>query len=153
MSGPSRERVRILESFFASTRSPSQADALQNDTKDSSTDREQIKGKEVADESSERKINNECVVIPDTLVARPHISGLIRFEDTVERCFAIFVANRRRQIHLDQQAIQITGSGHDQLLRAGRKKNIQFTEKDKKKHATLQCNFLLNCRFIKFLKL
>ena len=57
------------------------------------------------------------------------------------RCFAIFVANRRRQIHLDQQAVQI--SGHDQLLRAGRKRIIQFTEKDKKKHATLQCNFLI----------
>ena len=61
----------------------------------------------------------------------------------MEQCFAIFVANRRRQIHLDQQAIQITGSGHDQLLRAGRKRIIQFTEKDKKRHATLQCNFLI----------
>ena len=26
----------------------------------------------------------------------------------MERCFAIFVANRRRQIHLDQQAAQIS---------------------------------------------
>ena len=34
------------------------ADALQNDTEDSSTDGEQIKGKEVADESSERKTAN-----------------------------------------------------------------------------------------------
>ena len=58
MSELSRKRVRTLDSFFASTRSPSQADALQNDTKDSSTDGEQIKGKEVADESSERKTTN-----------------------------------------------------------------------------------------------
>ena len=56
MSEPSRKRVRTLDSFSASTRSPSQADALQNDTEDSSTDGEQIKGKEVADESSERKV-------------------------------------------------------------------------------------------------
>ena len=58
MSEPSRKRVRTLESFFASTRSPSQADALQNDTEDSSTDGQQIKGKEVADGSSERKTAN-----------------------------------------------------------------------------------------------
>ena len=58
MSEPSRKRVRTLDSFFASTRGPPQADALQNDTKDSSTDGEQIKGKEVADESSERKTTN-----------------------------------------------------------------------------------------------
>ena len=50
MSEP-RKHVQTLDSFFASTRSPSQADALQNDTKDSSTDGEQIKGKEVADEN------------------------------------------------------------------------------------------------------
>ena len=58
MSEPSR--VRTLDSFFASTRSPSQVDALQNDTEDtcSSTDGEQIKGKEVMDESSERKTAN-----------------------------------------------------------------------------------------------
>ena len=55
MSEPSLKRVQTLDSFFASTRSPSQADALQNDTKDSSTDGEQIKGKEVADENSEWK--------------------------------------------------------------------------------------------------
>ena len=72
MSGPSREHVRTLDSFFASTPSPSQADALQNDTKDSSTDGEQIKGKEVADESSESKTLNARSV-PDTLVARPHM--------------------------------------------------------------------------------
>ena len=58
MSEPSRKRVRTLDSFFASTESHSQADALQNDTEDSSTDGEQIKGKEVADESSERKTAN-----------------------------------------------------------------------------------------------
>ena len=58
MSEPSRKRVRTLDSSFASTRSPSQADALQNDTEDSSTDGEQIKGKEVTDESSERKTAN-----------------------------------------------------------------------------------------------
>ena len=58
MSEPSRKRVRTLDSFFASTGSFSQADALQNDTEDSSTDREQIKGKEVADESSERRTAN-----------------------------------------------------------------------------------------------
>ena len=58
MSEPSRKRVRTLDSFSASTRSPSQADALQNDTEDSSTDGEQFKGKEVADESSERKTAN-----------------------------------------------------------------------------------------------
>ena len=58
MLEPSRKRVRTLDSFFASTRSPSKADALQNDTEDSSTDGEQIKGKEVADESSERKTAN-----------------------------------------------------------------------------------------------
>ena len=58
MSEPSRKRVRTLDSFFASKRSPFQADALQNDTEDSSTDGEQIKGKEVADESSERKSAN-----------------------------------------------------------------------------------------------
>ena len=58
MSEPSRKRVQMLDSFFASTWSPSQADALQNDTEDSSTDGEQIKGKEVADESSERKPAN-----------------------------------------------------------------------------------------------
>ena len=58
MSEPSRKLVRTLDSFSASTRSPSQADALQNDTEDSSTDGEQIKGKEVADESSERKTAN-----------------------------------------------------------------------------------------------
>ena len=58
MSEPSRKGVRTLDSVFASTRSPSQADALQNDTEDSSTDGEQIKGKEVADESSERKTAN-----------------------------------------------------------------------------------------------
>ena len=46
MSRPSRKRVRTLDSFFASTRNPSQADALQNDTEDSSTDGEQIKGKQ-----------------------------------------------------------------------------------------------------------
>ena len=57
MSEP-RKHVRTLNSFFVSTRSPSQADALQNDTKDSSTDGEQIKGKEVADENSERKTAN-----------------------------------------------------------------------------------------------
>ena len=55
---PSRKRVQTLDSFLASTRSPSQADALQNDTENSSTDGEQIKGKEVADESSERKTAN-----------------------------------------------------------------------------------------------
>ena len=48
MSEP-QKHVRTLDSFFASTRSPSQADALQNDTEDSSTDGEQIKGKEVVD--------------------------------------------------------------------------------------------------------
>ena len=58
MSEPSRKRVQTLDSFFASTVSPSQADALQNDTDDSSTDGEQIKGKEVADESCERKTAN-----------------------------------------------------------------------------------------------
>ena len=58
MSEPSRKRVRTLDSFSASTRSSSQADALQNDTEDSSTDGEQIKGKEVDDESSERKTAN-----------------------------------------------------------------------------------------------
>ena len=58
MSEPSRKGVRTLDSVFASTRSPSQADALQNDTEDSSTDGEQITGKEVADESSERKTAN-----------------------------------------------------------------------------------------------
>ena len=47
MSEPSLKGVRTLDSVFASTRSPSQADALQNDTEDSSTDGEQIKGKEV----------------------------------------------------------------------------------------------------------
>ena len=57
MSEP-RKHFRTLDSFFASTRSPSQADALQNDTEDSSTDGEQIKGKEVADENSERKTAN-----------------------------------------------------------------------------------------------
>ena len=57
MSEP-RKHVRTLDSFFASTRSPSQADALQNDTEDSSTDGEQIKGKEVADENRERKTAN-----------------------------------------------------------------------------------------------
>ena len=55
MSEPSRKRVRTLDSFFASTRSPSQVDALRNNTEDRSTDGEQIKGKEVADESSERR--------------------------------------------------------------------------------------------------
>ena len=55
---PSRKRVPTLDSVFASTRSPSQADTLQNDTEDSSTDGEQIKGKGVADESSERKTAN-----------------------------------------------------------------------------------------------
>ena len=38
----------------------------------------------------------------------------------MKRCFAIFAGNRRRQIHLDQQAVQISEhqlfSGHDQLL-------------------------------------
>ena len=58
MSEPSRKRFQTLDSFFASTRSPSQVDALQNDTEDSSTDGEQIKGKEVADESSERRTAN-----------------------------------------------------------------------------------------------
>ena len=58
MSEPSLKGIRTLDSVFASTRSPSQADALQNDTEDSSTDGEQIKGKEVADESSERKTAN-----------------------------------------------------------------------------------------------
>ena len=58
MLEPSRKRVRTLDSFSASTRSPSQADALQNDTEDSSTDVEQIKGKEVADESIERSTAN-----------------------------------------------------------------------------------------------
>ena len=58
MSEPSRKHVQTLVGFFASTRSPSQADALQNDTEDSSTDGEQIKGKEVADESRERKTAN-----------------------------------------------------------------------------------------------
>ena len=58
MLEPSRKRVRTLDSFFASTRSPSKADALQSDTEDSSTDGEQIKGKEVADESSERRTAN-----------------------------------------------------------------------------------------------
>ena len=58
MSEPSRKRVRTLESFFAYTQSPSQADPLQNDTEDSSTHGEQIKGKEVADGSSERKTAN-----------------------------------------------------------------------------------------------
>ena len=58
MSEPSLKGVQTLDSVFASTRSPSQADALQNDTEDSSTDGEQIKGKEVADESSERKTAN-----------------------------------------------------------------------------------------------
>ena len=58
MLRPLRKRVRTLDSFFSSTRSPSQADALQNDTKDSSTDGEQIKGKEAADESSESKTTN-----------------------------------------------------------------------------------------------
>ena len=58
MSEPSQKRVHTLDSFSASTRSPSQADALQNDTEDSSTDGEQIKGKEVADESSERSTAN-----------------------------------------------------------------------------------------------
>ena len=53
-----RKRVRTLDSFFASTRSPSQTDALQNGTEDSSTDGQQIKGKEVADESCERKTAN-----------------------------------------------------------------------------------------------
>ena len=57
MSEPSLKRVQTLDSFFASTRSPSQADALQNDTEDSSTDGEQIKGNKVADEISERKTN------------------------------------------------------------------------------------------------
>ena len=58
MSEPSRKRVQTLDSSSASTRSPSQADALQNDTEDSSTDGEQIKGKEVANESSERRTAN-----------------------------------------------------------------------------------------------
>ena len=58
MSEPSRKRVRTLDSFLTSTGSPSQTDALQNDTEDSSTDGEQIKGKEVADENSERKTAN-----------------------------------------------------------------------------------------------
>ena len=58
MSEPSRKRVRTLDSFCASTRSLSQADALQNNTEDSSTDGEQIKGKEVDDESSEIKTAN-----------------------------------------------------------------------------------------------
>ena len=58
MSEPSLKGVPTLDSVFASTRSPSQADALQNDTEDSSTDGEQIKRKEVADESSERKTAN-----------------------------------------------------------------------------------------------
>ena len=58
MSEPLQKGVRTLDSVFASTRSPSQADALQNDTEDSSTDGEQIKAKEVADESSERKTAN-----------------------------------------------------------------------------------------------
>ena len=57
MSEP-RKHVRTLDSCFASTRSPSQADALQNDTEDSSTDGEQIKEKEVADEKSEWKTAN-----------------------------------------------------------------------------------------------
>ena len=58
VSEPLQKRVQTLDSFFASTQSPSQADALQNDTEDSSTDGEQVKGKEVADESSERKTAN-----------------------------------------------------------------------------------------------
>ena len=57
MSEP-QKHVRTLDSFFASTRSPSQADALQNDTEDSSTGGEQTKGKEVVDESSERNTTN-----------------------------------------------------------------------------------------------
>ena len=57
MSEP-RNHVRTLDSFFTSIWSPSQADALQNDTEDSSTDGEQIKEKEVADENSERKTAN-----------------------------------------------------------------------------------------------
>jgi len=55
MSAPSWKRVRTLESFFASTQSPSQAEVLQNDTEVSSTDGEQNKAKEVTDKSSERK--------------------------------------------------------------------------------------------------
>ena len=58
MSEPSRKHVRTLDSFSASTRSPSKADALHNDSEDSSTDGEQFKAKEVADESSERKTAN-----------------------------------------------------------------------------------------------
>ena len=58
MSESSRKCVRTLDSFLASTQSPSQADALQNDTEDRSTDGEQIKGREVVDESSERKTAN-----------------------------------------------------------------------------------------------
>ena len=58
MSEPKRKRVQTLDSLFASTRGPPQADALQNDTEDSSTSGEQTKGKEVADESSERKTTN-----------------------------------------------------------------------------------------------
>ena len=52
------KHVRTLDSFFASTQNPSQADALQNDTENNSTDGEQIKGKEVVDESNERKTAN-----------------------------------------------------------------------------------------------
>ena len=104
MSAPSRKRVRTLESFFASTRSPSQAEVLQNDTEVSSTDGEQNKAKEVTDESSERKTTSARSF--QTRWLRDHTYHGCALK--MERCFAIFAANRRRQIHLDQQAVQIS---------------------------------------------
>ena len=88
--------------FFASTQSSSQADPLQNDTEGSSTDGEQIKGKEVADEDVKEKLQMHG--------HSRHVgcSTTHGYALKMEQCFASFVANRRRQIHLDQQAAQIS---------------------------------------------
>ena len=49
MSEPTKTRVRTLESIFASSGSSSELRVLQNDTKISSTEGEQMKRKEVVD--------------------------------------------------------------------------------------------------------
>ena len=82
MSAPSWKRVRTLESFFASTRSPSQAEVLQNHTEVSSTDGEQNKAKEVTDESSERKTTSARSF--QTRWLRDHT--WLRFENGVMFC-------------------------------------------------------------------
>ena len=108
MLRPSRKRVQTLDSFFASTRSPSHRQTLYKMI----PKRVQL----MENKSKERKWRMKAVKEKQQMRGHSRHGCSTTHGHTLkmERCFAIFVANRRRQIHLDQLAVQI--SGHDQLL-------------------------------------